>query len=112
MTDKAKVCNRCRREVDCTMTLSIAGGKPTNPICGKCLETLPKRLSRRRKMAKAKKPYVDVDIKCPHCNAEMEVKVYRTKVSPANPEPEYDYEKQIQLTLPGLPIAEPQEVGA
>jgi hypothetical protein len=49
-------------------------------------------------MAKKKKPYVDMDIECPHCKWKMSVKRFRTRTNPADP-PEYSYEQEVQLIL-------------
>lgn len=61
-------------------------------------------------MAKPKKPWVDLDVKCPHCNAEFELKVFRTRTNEAVTA-EYDYEQEVQLRLPGLPVEKKTEEG-
>lgn len=55
-------------------------------------------------MGRRRKPLVDIDVKCKHCNAVMAVKVYRRRIGDRPLPPDYDYDQEIQLKLPGLQL--------
>lgn len=38
MSDEKTICEVCKKEVDCVMTISVSGGNPTPPICNKCFK--------------------------------------------------------------------------
>lgn len=61
-------------------------------------------------MSKPKTPLVDIEVKCPHRAAEMNIKVFRTKTSEPAPPTEYEYDLQVQVLLPGMSLASKEPV--
>jgi len=54
-------------------------------------------------MPKKKKPYVELELRCPYCGALSEVKVWRHRVNEPIP-PEWEWEQEVQLVLPGMDV--------